>query len=98
MPVRQACTFAYYADDGQKLGVAVGMTVNVSENGMMLSTDKWVQPGMRLLVEVVSQMYMFMATAHVIHAEELGDTLYQLGIEYEQVIQSDWSLVPGHAG
>ena len=91
--VRQPLTYDYYDDSGRKLGVGVGTTINVSEDGLMMTTDKFLQPGMQILVEIVSHLYVFMATAMVLHAGEIGDTLYQIGIRYADIIQSDWSIV-----
>lgn len=91
--VRQMLTYDYYDQSGQKLGIGVGTTVNVSEDGMMLTTDKFLEPGMQVLVEIVAHLYVFMATARVAHATEIGDMLYQVGLQYLDVIQGDWSVI-----
>ncbi len=91
--VRQTLTYDFYDDTGQKLGVGIGTTVNVGEDGMMLTTDKFLQPGMQMLVEIISHLFVFMATARVVHAAEIGDTLYQVGLRYVEVIQGDWSII-----
>lgn len=91
--LRQMLTYDYYDQAGQKLGVGVGTTVNVSEDGMLFTTDKFLQPDMQVLVEIVSHLFVFMATARVVHAAEIGDTLYQVGLRYLDVIQGDWSII-----
>lgn len=91
--VRQTLTYDYYDEAGQKLGVGIGATVNVSEDGLMLTTDKYLQSGMQVLIEIVSHLYVFMATAVVAHSAEIGDTLYQVGVHYTDIIQGDWSLI-----
>jgi hypothetical protein len=91
--VRQILTYNYYDESGQKLGVGVGTTVNVSEEGMLLTTDKFLIPGMQMLVEIVSHLFVFMATARIVHVTEIGDTLYQVGLQYLDVIQGDWSVL-----
>ena len=91
--VRQTLTYDYYDQAGQKLGVGIGTTINVSEDGLMMTTDKYLQPDMQVLVEIVSHLYVFMATAVVAHSAEVGDTLYQIGVRYADIIQGDWGLI-----
>ena len=92
---RQQLTFEYYSEDGQKLGFGFGVASNISAGGMLFETDKWLGPPLRLLVEIISPLYMFMATAHVVHSREVSETLYQVGVRFDDFIQSEWEVGAG---
>ncbi len=85
--------YDFYSYDGQKLGTGHGLTINISVGGMMLDTDKPLEPATKLLVEIVSPFYMFMATGHVVYNYQLGDRQFRLGVELEKVIQGGWQLL-----
>lgn len=91
--VQYEVSYDYYSYDGHKLGSGFGITVNMSVGGMMLDTDKPLEPSMKLLVEIISPMYAFMARGHVVYAYQLQERLYRLGVHLEEVIQGGWDLL-----
>ncbi len=85
--------YDFYSYDGQKLGTGRGITINVSIGGMMLDTDKPLEPATKILVEIISPFYMFMAIGHVVYNYQQGDRQFRLGVELEKVIQGGWQLL-----
>jgi PilZ domain-containing protein len=94
--VQYHVSYDYYSYDGQKIGQGFGITVNVSVGGMMLDTDRPLEASMKMLVEIISPLYMFMATGHVVYTYQLQERQYRVGVHLEEVIQGGWELVTGN--
>lgn len=91
--IRHEVAYDYYSYDGQKLGRGYGVTVNISAGGLMFDTDKPLEASMKLLVEIISPMYMFMARGHIVYSFQVEEHHYRAGVKLEEVIQGSWELM-----
>ncbi len=96
--IRQHLSFDYYAYDGQKIGVGCGLSVNISAGGILIETDKRLELMTPLLIEMISPLYMFMATGHVVHVQQTSDSQYQIGVSFHDIIQGGWELLVRASG
>src|ERR1051326_5496544 len=91
--IRQPLSFDYYTFDGHKQGSGYGVSVNMSEGGILFETERMLDVMSSVLVEIVNPMYTFMATGHIVHTHQKDDKLHQVGVTFHDVIQGGWELV-----
>jgi len=82
----------YYSLDGQRLGAGYGETVNVSAGGMMIETEKALEPSMQVVVQIITPLFMFMATGSVVHMRQMDEHTFRAGIRFNQVINAEWEV------
>ncbi len=90
--VRYDIDFEYYTLDGHKLGAGYGETINVSAGGMLIESEKPLEPSMQVVVQIIAPLFMFMATGSVVHAKQVDEHTYHAGIRFNQVINAEWTL------
>jgi hypothetical protein len=90
--LRQPLTFDYYAYDGQKLGSGFGVTLNVSEGGVMFETEIHLEILTPIVIEIISPIYAFMASGHVVHTNKSNEGHHILGVYFREVIQAPWNV------
>jgi hypothetical protein len=93
LDARYEIYYDYYGLDGSKLGAGYATTINVSPGGMLLETDKSLQDGMILTVEIISPLYAFMATAVTVYVVQMGEHRFRVGLSFQETIQGGWEQI-----
>jgi hypothetical protein len=90
---RYEIAYDFYGLDGSKLGAGYATTINVSASGMLFETDKPLQDGVMLTLEIISPLYAFMATAVAVYVVQMGEHRFRVGLSFQETIQGGWEPV-----
>lgn len=72
---------------------AIGRTINVSEEGILLETYFFIKPESNVLLSVGLKDYLLEIKGKALHATQDTDNKYKIGIKFNTISQSDLEIL-----
>ncbi|MBI1800815.1 MAG: hypothetical protein HYR71_04215 [Chloroflexi bacterium] len=75
------------------MGSGLAFTLNISQSGMLLETDKPLEPAAGLLLEMVTPLYTFIANAVAVYSFQIEEHRFRIGLSLQKVIEGGWQPI-----
>jgi len=85
-------TFEQFSPEGAKVCDGVALTVNISEQGILLETKRPLEVASRLLVTIACPLYTVVAQGDIVHVQPLPTGWFLIGVRLEEMIAGTWEM------